>query len=144
VPPVEAPAPSAAPSHFAEHGDLHFSWPVKGNVISEFGMRDGRMHDGLDIAGSAADPIAAAEAGEVIFAGAMKGYGKMIIIKHSSDFTSVYAHNQQNLVEEGDTVSKGQVVARMGQTGRASRVHLHFEIRKNRTPTNPLSYLPKT
>lgn len=121
-----------------------FIWPVTGTISSLFGIRAGRRHDGIDIAAPAGTAIVAAAAGEVLFAGDQKtGYGNLIIIRHAEDFVTVYAHNSENLVSEGDRVEQGQIIGRVGQTGRASGPHLHFEIRQGVKPRNPMFFLPR-
>jgi lipoprotein NlpD len=120
-----------------------FSWPVKGKVVSHFGMRNGTMHDGIDISAPSGTPIRAADDGEVVFSkGGMRGYGKVIIIKHSGDVYTVYAHNEANLATAGEKVKKGKTIARVGKTGNATGYHLHFEVRAGAKPENPLFFLP--
>lgn len=121
-----------------------YIWPVQGVISSRFGPRRGNMHDGLDIAAKKGTPIRAAASGRVIYSGKkLKGYGKMIIIKHEGVISSVYAHNDKNYAKRKDFVKRGEIIARVGKTGRASGPHLHFEIRKGRKAMNPLFYLPK-
>jgi murein DD-endopeptidase MepM/ murein hydrolase activator NlpD len=120
-----------------------FAWPVAaGTVSSPFGMRHGAMHDGVDIAAPMGTPVLAADTGVVIYAGRMRGYGNVVIIHHRGSYVTVYAHNRVNLVHEGDQVSRGQEIAEIGETGRASGPNLHFEIRFNNVARNPLAYLP--
>lgn len=120
-----------------------FIWPVKGEIASPFGIRDKIRHDGIDISAPAGTPIVAADDGEVMHSSnAIRGYGNMIIIKHQDGFYTIYAHNEENLVKVGDRVKKGDTIARVGNTGNASGYHLHFEIRKDRRPRNPLFFLP--
>ena len=120
-----------------------FSWPVKGSIISYFGVRNGKKHDGLNIAAPRGTPISAAAEGEVIYNDdSVRGYGNMIILKHKDDFVSIYAHNEENLVKVGETVKKGDIIAKLGDTGNASGPHLHFEVRKDKKPRNPLFFLP--
>lgn len=124
--------------------NLHFIWPVVGDITSGFGPRGGRNHDGIDIAAPEGTPVRAVGDGRVIYSGnELKGYGNLIIIKHEGKIFSVYAHNQVNLVEEGDFVKRGQIIARVGKTGRITGSHLHFEIREGKVPVNPLLYLPE-
>jgi murein DD-endopeptidase MepM/ murein hydrolase activator NlpD len=100
-------------------------------------------HEGIDISARPGTPIHAAEAGRVVHSDdELSGYGNMIILKHSGAYATVYAHNRRNLVEEGQFVEKGDVIGEVGQTGRASAPHVHFEVRRNGSPQNPLDYLP--
>jgi lipoprotein NlpD len=121
-----------------------FIWPVEGTISSLFGVRDGRRHDGLDIAAPEGTTIRAAADGEVIFSGNQgTGYGNLLIIRHADNFITIYAHCLRNLVREGDRVEQGQEIALVGRTGRASGPHLHFEIREGVKPRNPLFFLPR-
>jgi lipoprotein NlpD len=123
-------------------GDPHFGWPLDGEIISRFGRRHGHEHDGIDIRAPKGTRVYAAEAGRVIHADAsLEGYGKMIVIKHVGRLYSVYAHNSKLLVHVGDFVEKGQAIAEVGATGNATTPHLHFEIRTDNTPRDPLGYL---
>lgn len=122
---------------------VKFIWPVEGVIMSKFGWREGRHHDGIDISAPAGTPVKAVEAGKVIYNDKLKGYGKLIIIKHEGQYSTVYAHNQANLVKEGDFVEQGQVIARVGMSGKATGYHLHFEIRRNKKPIDPLPLLFK-
>ncbi len=118
-------------------------WPVKGRVSSPFGMRWGSKHEGIDIAAAAGTKIKAAAGGKVIYSdNKMRYYGNVVIIKHQGGYFSVYAHNSANLVRAGTVVKQGQVIAKVGQSGRATGPHLHFEIRQGERPINPLLYLP--
>ncbi|MGH8012123.1 MAG: peptidoglycan DD-metalloendopeptidase family protein [Candidatus Binataceae bacterium] len=120
-----------------------FSWPVASGIVSSpFGMRHGAMHDGIDIDAPAGTPVMAADDGVVIYAGWMRGYGNVVIIHHSGNYVTVYAHNRVNLVRAGDQVGRGQEIARLGRTGRASGPNLHFEVRYDNQAHNPLAYLP--
>ncbi len=123
--------------------DLEFVWPVSGQMSSKFGDRHGRNHDGIDIRAKSGTPVRAAEAGRVIHSGGGLGdYGKVVIVKHAGRYSTVYAHNRKNRVRKGDFVEKGQVIAEVGKTGNASGPHVHFEVRHDRRPENPLTYLP--
>jgi LysM repeat protein len=120
-----------------------FLWPVKGPILRRFGSSQGRRHDGLDISAPEGTPIAATDSGKVLYSGnEIQGYGNIVIIKHGPIFSSVYAHNAVNLVNEGDRVQKGQVIARVGRTGRATGPYLHFEIRNHNRPIDPRLVLP--
>jgi murein DD-endopeptidase MepM/ murein hydrolase activator NlpD len=123
--------------------DRQFAWPVLAGVVSSpFGMRHGVMHDGVDIVAPAGTPVCAADAGRVIFAGRLHGYGNVVIVQHVDDYMTVYGHNQRNLVSQGERVGKGRKIAELGATGRASGPNLHFEVRYHNHPQNPLAYLP--
>jgi len=133
-------APPAANSHRL----VRLQWPVKGKITSHFGRRSNRVHDGIDISAREGTPVHAAGSGEVVYADQrLAGYGKLIIIRHGSDLFTAYAHNQRNLVRKGAHVRAGDVIARVGRSGRASGPHLHFEVRRGSTPVDPLAYLPK-
>lgn len=119
-----------------------FRWPVKGPVISGFGMRDGNRHDGVDIKAPAGTPIHAAADGEVVYNGNLRGYGNLMILRHADRFYTTYAHNQKNLIAVGKKVQAGEVIALVGATGRATGPHLHFEARVGSTARNPLFFMP--
>ncbi len=120
-----------------------FIWPVSGSINSAFGPRGSSFHDGIDIAAPEGTPIRAIESGEVIYSDQLRGYGNIVILRHADGFVSVYAHNQSNLVREGQRIARGEVVARVGSTGRVTGPHLHFEIRRNNSAQDPLRYLPR-
>lgn len=120
-----------------------FIWPVKGKVISYFGVRGGKNHKGIDIAAQEGTKIVAADSGTVIYSdNKLKNYGNVIIIKHADNFITVYAHNKVNFVKENEVIKQGQVIGEVGKTGNAEAPHLHFEIRDNTKARNPLFYLP--
>jgi murein DD-endopeptidase MepM/ murein hydrolase activator NlpD len=121
-------------------------WPVKGGVLtSRYGDRNGRMHEGIDIGAKTGTPIRAASSGTVMFSGpGPTGYGLMVIVKHSEELMTVYSHNSKNYVQKNMKVNKGERVAAVGSTGRSTGPHLHFEVRKDTQPIDPLKYLPKT
>jgi murein DD-endopeptidase MepM/ murein hydrolase activator NlpD len=119
------------------------AWPVIGGMVSSpFGMRHGVMHNGVDLVAPAGTPVHAADNGFVIFAGHLHGYGNVIILQHSDGYITVYGHNRRNLVHQGESVARGQVIAELGATGRASGPNLHFEVRYHNHPQNPLVFLP--
>lgn len=119
-------------------------WPIKGMLTSKFGIRKGKKHEGIDIGAPKGTKIVASEAGKVIFSGwGPRGYGKMIIIKHSSKYITVYAHNSKNVVSLGDTVKRGEKIGHVGTTGRTTGPHIHYEIRVNLVARDPLLYLSK-
>jgi murein DD-endopeptidase MepM/ murein hydrolase activator NlpD len=115
-------------------------WPVSGPVVSPFGWRWGRMHEGIDIAAGYGTPIAAAASGTVIYAGWMGGYGNLIIIDHGGGIATAYGH-QSSFAVGGGPVSQGQVIGYVGCTGHCFGPHLHFEVRVNGSPVDPLGYL---
>jgi len=119
-----------------------FIWPVEGQLSSKFGPRNGSFHDGIDIAAPLGTPVRAAADGKVIFSDVLRGYGNVVIVRHSGGYLTVYAHNRANLVKEGQTLRQGEVLAEVGQTGRATGASLHFEVRKDNLARNPLQYLP--
>jgi len=116
-------------------------WPVAGPVTSGFGSRWGRMHEGIDIGVSEGTPVHAADAGTVIYAGWMSGYGNIVVIDHGNGLSTAYAHNAQLLVGQGAAVAKGAVISLSGNTGHSTGPHVHFEVRQNGTPVDPLGYL---
>ena len=115
-------------------------WPVSGPVVSPFGMRWGRMHEGIDIAVGYGTPIVAAASGVVIYAGWMGGYGNLIIIDHGGGLATAYGH-QSSFAVGGGSVSQGQTIGYVGCTGHCFGPHLHFEVRINGSPVDPLGYL---
>lgn len=120
---------------------LDFGWPIRGELSSRYGWRSGRRHEGIDISARSGSKIRAAEAGRVILSGKLGGYGRVVIVKHAGRYSSVYAHNRRNRVKKGTFVEKGEVIAEVGSTGNASGPHLHFEIRRDRKPEDPLAFL---
>jgi len=124
-------------------GMVDLMWPLRGRKTSGFGPRGGRHHEGLDLAAPGGTPVLAAAEGKVAYSGnGMRGYGRVVVIKHSNDLSTVYAHNSKLLVRMGDSVGQGQTIARVGQTGRATGPHLHFEVRRRGVPEDPMSFLP--
>lgn len=134
--------PSAAPSTpsaAASTQETVWLWPVNGTLIETY---DEATNKGVDIAGKPGDPVVASAAGTVMYSGSgLRGYGKLIIIKHDANYLTAYAHNQELLVKEGESVAKGQKIAELGSTD-ADRPKLHFEIRKQGRPVDPMKYLP--
>ncbi|WP_138205216.1 M23 family metallopeptidase [Haloimpatiens lingqiaonensis] len=122
-------------------GATCFSKPSRGSISSGFGMRWGRMHNGIDIASAIGSPIYAAYAGTITFSGWQDGYGKIVIIDHGNGLETRYAHCNELLVKVGDKVEENNIIAKVGNTGRSTGPHLHFEVRKNGTPINPIEYL---
>jgi murein DD-endopeptidase MepM/ murein hydrolase activator NlpD len=118
-----------------------FIWPCDGVVTSGFGMRWGRMHEGIDIGCAYGAPNRAAAAGTVIYAGWMSGYGNLVVIDHGNGLSTAYAHASSLAVSVGQSVSQGQTVSYVGATGHATGPHLHFEVRVNGVAVDPLQYL---
>jgi murein DD-endopeptidase MepM/ murein hydrolase activator NlpD len=125
-------------------GKPQFIWPVRGPILAKFGPQaDGRTNDGIDIGAPEGTDVVAAADGEVIaITDKYAAYGNLILVRHDVNYITVYAHNQVNLVKKGDKVHKGQVIAKVGQTGRVASPRLHFEIRVGVNPTDPLQHLP--
>lgn len=120
--------------------DADWLWPASGELISGF---DEASNKGIGIAGNPGDPVIASADGSVVYSGSgLRGYGKLVIIKHDDDYLTAYAHNQALLVQEGESVSKGQRIAELGSTD-ADRPKLHFEIRRQGRPVDPMQYLPE-
>ena len=138
--PPPAPAVAAAPSVTATDDDkLSWMWPSDGRIIATF---DEGRNKGIDIAGKMGQQVVAAGAGKVMYAGSgIRGYGNLVIVKHSNSLLSAYAHNRKIVVKEGDNVAKGQVIAEMGDSD-AELVKLHFEIRQQGKPVDPSRFLP--
>lgn len=134
---VNTPAPAPAPSGGA------MAWPAPGPVTSPFGQRWGRLHSGIDIGVPVGSPVVAADNGVVILAktGYNGGYGNYIVVSHGGGISTLYAHNSSLTVGVGARVSRGQVIARSGNTGRSTGPHLHFEVRVNGRPVDPMPYL---
>jgi lipoprotein NlpD len=116
-------------------------WPVEGPVISSFGRRSRGWHAGVDITAEMGSPIHAAAAGTVVYSGWIRAYGQVVKIEHSNGFITLYAHNQKNLVEVGEDVEAGQVIATVGRSGHATGPHVHFEVRRDGKAYNPLHVL---
>ncbi len=134
----------AASAYRAAEGFLR---PLAGRLSSEFGMRDDpidgvrRHHNGIDIAAERGSPVVAAADGRVSFSGPSSGYGNLVVIEHAGNYQTRYAHNANNLVRKGEAVRAGQVVASVGDSGRATGPHLHFEVRQSGEPLDPLALL---
>lgn len=132
---VAASAQGAVPS---------FSWPVRGRVIATFGPNGGRLrNDGINIAVPEGTDIRAADDGVIVYAGSdAKGYGNLVLVRHNNGFVTAYAHASTLLVSVGDTVQRGQIIAKSGRSGRVTEPLVHFEIRKDTVPVDPTQYLP--
>ncbi|MEM7563886.1 MAG: LysM peptidoglycan-binding domain-containing M23 family metallopeptidase [Pseudomonadota bacterium] len=119
-----------------------FIWPLrKLDISSKFGIRSGRMHNGIDLRAPRGTPIYASANGRVMFSGVRRGFGKTIVIDHGGGIETVYAHNESNLVTAGQRVQQGEIIARVGRSGRATGYHLHFEYRRNGRALDPARYL---
>jgi lipoprotein NlpD len=142
--PEPAPEKPAIPAVSAPAGDdeaVDWGWPAQGKVTAGFNESNGSK--GMDISGTQGQPVLAAAAGKVVYSGSgLRGYGKLVIIKHNKTYLSAYAHNSQILVKEGQEVAKGQKIAEMGSTD-TDKVKLHFEIRKLGKPIDPSRHLPE-
>jgi murein DD-endopeptidase MepM/ murein hydrolase activator NlpD len=140
----EPPQPETTTKTAEPAGGLpSFRWPVRGRVIAGFGPKpNGQQNDGINLAVPEGTPIKAAEDGVVAYAGnELKGYGNLVLIRHSNGFVTAYAHANEILAQRGDQVKRGQIIARSGQTGNVTSPQLHFEIRKGATPLDPMPFL---
>ena len=120
-----------------------FRWPVRGKVITSYGAKtNGKANDGINLAVPEGTPVKAAEDGVVAYSGnELKGYGNLVLIRHANGYVTAYAHASELLVKRGDTIKRGQVIAKSGQSGEVSSPQLHFEIRKGSSPVDPLQFL---
>jgi len=142
VPLALAPLHRASPDE-RPRGAPKLDWPIDGGTVSsQYGTRGRRHHDGIDISVRYGAPVYAAAQGEVVYAGSLRGYGRMIIIQHARGFVTVYAHNARHDVEAGYHVKRGELIAHVGRTGRTTGVNLHFEVRKDNVAYDPLAFLP--
>jgi murein DD-endopeptidase MepM/ murein hydrolase activator NlpD len=152
VPPPAPPDPALQPASLAvapsanDLGSGRLRWPlanVPAFIGSPFGSRDGRAHEGIDLPAPTGTPVMAAADGEVVYAGnGIRGYGNLVVLQHEGDLLTVYAHNSALHVSAGQAVRAGERIAQVGQTGRASGPHLHFEVRQGQIPRDPVPYLP--
>jgi murein DD-endopeptidase MepM/ murein hydrolase activator NlpD len=134
------PPTLAVPSRFVP--DRQLQWPADGPVSSGFGTRGGRFHGGIDISGERGAPIVAVDHGVVMFSGrGPDGYGNVVMLDHGGGLVSLYAHNERNIVRQGERVRRGQTVAMIGETGRASGAHVHFEVHQHGQLVDPLPWL---
>jgi murein DD-endopeptidase MepM/ murein hydrolase activator NlpD len=140
--PVVAEAPAAKPSETT--GALPtFRWPVRGKVITTYGAKtNGKANDGINLAVPEGTPVKAAEDGVVAYSGnELKGYGNLVLVRHSNGYVTAYAHASELMVKRGDTIKRGQIIAKSGQSGEVGSPQLHFEIRKGSSPVDPLQFL---
>jgi murein DD-endopeptidase MepM/ murein hydrolase activator NlpD len=142
--PEEAPAPVVSGPPAPAKPNAPLRWPLAApRLTSAFGTRWGKNHEGIDMVAPVGTPVFAAASGDVIYSGdQVRGYGNMIVLKHGSDLVTVYAHNSLLLVHTGDRVAVGQEIGRVGDTGRATAPHLHFEVRRGEVPQDPMPFLP--
>jgi murein DD-endopeptidase MepM/ murein hydrolase activator NlpD len=144
TPAQETPAPETTSKTAEAAGALpSFRWPVRGRVIAGFGPKpNGQQNDGINLAVPEGTPVKSTEDGVVAYAGnELKGYGNLVLIRHANGYVSAYAHASELMVKRGDTVKRGQVIAKSGQTGNVTSPQLHFEIRKGSAPVDPTQYL---
>ena len=128
----------------ARLGARDWRWPLKKvQVTSEYGRRDGRYHEGVDLRAKVGTPVYAVDDGTVSHSGKLSGYGRMVVVRHAGGLFSVYAHHSRNLVKKGEKVKRGQKIALSGNSGRSSGPHLHFEVRKGVAAVDPLRILPR-
>jgi murein DD-endopeptidase MepM/ murein hydrolase activator NlpD len=113
-------------------------------MTSRYGPRRGHCHDGIDIAAPLRTPVQAAASGRVIFSGHMRGYGRIVIVRHNEAYSTVYAHHRRNLVRKGQWVTRGALIGTVGRSGRSTGPHLHFEVRVRNVAHDPLLYLPQS
>ncbi|MDD1966994.1 peptidoglycan DD-metalloendopeptidase family protein [Pseudomonas putida] len=140
--PPAVTAPVNTPVVAGARSPSGWAWPTSGVLIAKFSS-NGSLNKGIDIAGDLGQPVLAASDGSVVYAGSgLRGYGELVIIKHSDTYVSAYGHNRRLLVREGQQVKAGQTIAEMGSTG-TDRVKLHFEIRRQGKPVDPLGFLPR-
>jgi len=136
--------PPARPAPEATAAAVRFVWPVEGRLISRFGAKPGgQYNDGVNIEVTAGTPVRAAADGVVAYAGdGVEGFGGLVLLRHTGGWVTAYAHNEELLVARGQNVKRGDIVARAGATGSVDEPQLHFEIRRGRTPVDPLKHLP--
>ena len=140
------PSTAAPPLPVPEQYGGSYRWPLDAGIISsEYGDRWGKMHKGLDLAADAGEPVYAVAPGEVIYAGdGLRGYGNVVILRHDRRYSSLYAHNSELKVKQGDHVGQGALIALLGNTGHSTGPHVHFEIRDGDDAINPHTMLPKS
>jgi murein DD-endopeptidase MepM/ murein hydrolase activator NlpD len=145
TPAPEDTAAAAAPGKASEAtGALPtFRWPVRGKVITTYGAKtNGKSNDGINLAVPEGTPVKAAEDGVVAYSGnELKGYGNLILVRHANGYVTAYAHASELMVKRGDSIKRGQVIAKSGQSGEVGSPQLHFEIRKGSVPVDPLQFL---
>ncbi|MCP3370692.1 LysM peptidoglycan-binding domain-containing M23 family metallopeptidase [Bradyrhizobium cajani] len=139
----EKPAETPAKAAEATGALPTFRWPVRGKVVTSYGAKtNGKSNDGINLAVPEGTPVKAAEDGVVAYSGnELKGYGNLVLVRHSNGYVTAYAHASELLVKRGDTIKRGQVIAKSGQSGEVASPQLHFEIRKGSSPVDPLQFL---
>lgn len=139
----EKPAETPAKAAEATGALPTFRWPVRGKVVTSYGAKtNGKSNDGINVAVPEGTPVKAAEDGVVAYSGnELKGYGNLVLVRHSNGYVTAYAHASELLVKRGDTIKRGQVIAKSGQSGEVASPQLHFEIRKGSSPVDPLQFL---
>jgi murein DD-endopeptidase MepM/ murein hydrolase activator NlpD len=144
TPAAEKPPVEETNSADANAGAAGFRWPARGRIIAGFGPKPtGQQNDGINLALPEGTPVKAADDGVVAYAGnELKGYGNLVLIRHANGFVTAYAHASEVMVKRGDTIKRGQVIAKSGQTGNVTSPQLHFEIRKGASPVDPMQHLP--
>src|ERR1043166_1699691 len=129
----------------AASGTPSFRWPVRGRIISAFGPHNGQQNDGIDLSVPEGTSVKAADDGVVAYAGnELKGYGNLLLVRHQNGYVTAYANARELMGKRGETVKRGQIIARSGQTGNVKAPQLHFEIRKGKVPVDPMQFLPST
>jgi murein DD-endopeptidase MepM/ murein hydrolase activator NlpD len=136
-----AQSTSVVPAPTGQASAAGFVWPVHGVLTSGYGWRWGRMHEGIDLAVGVGTPVVSSAAGTVIVAGWMGGYGNLVVIDHGNGISTAYGHNTSVTVGVGQSVAQGQLIAYSGNTGHSTGPHVHFEVRVNGAPVDPLGYL---
>ena len=141
ITPAADPAAEEKPTGTAN--STSFRWPVRGRIIQGFGPKaSGGQNDGINVSVPEGTPIKAAEEGVVAYAGSeLKGYGNLVLVRHSNGFVTAYAHASELNVKKGEAIKRGQVIGKAGATGNVSSPQLHFEVRKGATPVDPTQYL---
>lgn len=144
TPANEMPTDDSGANAEPSGGAAGFRWPVRGRIIAGFGPKPtGQQNDGINLAVPEGTPVKAADDGVVAYAGnELKGYGNLVLIRHANGFVTAYAHASELMVKRGDSIKRGQVIAKSGQTGNVSSPQLHFEIRKGSSPVDPMQHLP--
>ena len=141
--PAEVSAETPVKANEATGALPTFRWPVRGKVITSYGAKtNGKANDGINLAVPEGTPVKAAEDGVVAYSGnELKGYGNLVLVRHSNGYVTAYAHASEVLVKRGDTIKRGQIIAKSGQSGEVGSPQLHFEIRKGSSPVDPLQFL---